>query len=65
MKELTIDIKQIEEGTFEEGGLNGTALDLVQQIINLPGEYYTDEECMRMVHYLANSWSKMSEEGRI
>jgi hypothetical protein len=62
---IDIAISELEDGAIEEGALHGSALDLVQQIINLPGEYYTDEECMKMIHYAANAWLKLAKEGRI
>jgi hypothetical protein len=61
---IVLEIEKIQAGEFEEGGLHGCALDLVQQIINLPGEYYSDQECMRMIHYLANAWSKLEDQGK-
>lgn len=63
-EEVTIEITKLEEGVFEEGALHGCALDLIQQIINLPGEYYSDQECMRMIHYAANAWMKLEDQGK-
>jgi hypothetical protein len=60
---IDIAMSDLEEGVFEEGALHGCALDLIQQIINLPGEYYTDEQCLKMIHYAANAWSKLADQG--
>ena len=64
-QQLKEEIQKLEDGVFEEGALHGVALDLVQQIINLPGEEFTDEECMWMVHQLTNAWSKLDDQGLI
>jgi len=58
-KELT----DLENGVFEEGGLHGSALSLIKIIYDLPGEYYSDQECMRLIHYAANAWSKLDDQG--
>lgn len=60
---IDIAMSELEDGIFEEGALHGCALDLIQQIINLPGEYYTDQECMRLIHYAANAWMKLEDQG--
>jgi len=63
-EQVVIEITKLEEGAFEEGALHGGALDLIQQIINLDGEYYSDQECMRLIHYAANAWSKLQDQGK-
>lgn len=63
-EELEEALGKYERGEYEEGALHGQVLDLVQTIINLPGEDYTDQECLRLIHYLTNSWSKLEDAGR-
>jgi len=60
---VDIEITKLEEGVFEEGALHGCALDLIQQIINLPGEYYSDQDCLNMIHYAINAWKKLEDQG--
>jgi len=60
---VTIEITKLEAGLFEEGALHGCALDLIKQIYDLPGEYYSDQACMRLIHYAANAWSKLEDQG--
>jgi hypothetical protein len=58
---IDIGLSDLEEGVFEEGALHGTALDLIQQIINLPGEYYTDQQCLQLIQKLITAWSKLED----
>lgn len=60
---LLTDMKDIEDGVFEEGALHGTALGIVERIFQLPGEEYSDQECLRLIHQLVNAWSKLEDQG--
>jgi hypothetical protein len=60
---LEEELGKLERGEFEEGSLHGAALDLVKEIFDLPGEEYTDQQCLRLIHYLTNSWSKLEDQG--
>jgi len=60
---LEKELGKLERGEFDEGGLHGHVLGLVKEIFDLPGEYYTDQECLRLIHYLTNSWSKLEDKG--
>ena len=59
--QLQEELNNIAEGVFEEGALHGVVLDLVQQIHDLPGEDYTDQECLWIIHKLINDWSKLED----
>ena len=61
---IDIAISELEDGVIEEGALHGCALDLIQQIINLPGEYYTDQQCLKLIHYAVNAWKKLEDQGK-
>lgn len=52
-------LDDLSEGVFEEGELHGGVLDLIQQIINLPGEHYTDENCLGIIFTAINSWNRL------
>ena len=60
---LNKEMLNIELGVFEEGALHGVVLSLVQEIINLPGETHTDQECLQLIHKLVNDWSKLEDQG--
>ena len=59
--EIVIELTKLEEGVFEEGALHGTTLDMIQQIINLPGEYYSDQNCLQLIHRTISAWSKLED----
>ena len=61
--QLQEEISNLEEGVFDEGGLHGWALDLVQQIINQPGEEFTDQQCLWMIAHVVNAWSELADRG--
>ena len=61
---IDIAVSELEDGAVEEGALHGFALDLVQQIINLPGEYYSDQQCLNLIHYAVNAWKKLEDQGK-
>lgn len=63
IEQLEEELNKIAEGVFEEGALHGVVLDLVQQIHNLPGEDYSDQDCLRIIHKLINDWSKLEDQG--
>jgi hypothetical protein len=59
--QLEEELDKIEKGVFEEGALHGVVLSLVNDIFNLPGEDYTDQECLWIIHKLINDWSKLED----
>ena len=62
-EELTEALAKLERGEFEEGALHGQVLGLVNAIYELPGEDYTDQECLRLMYYALLSWNKLTEKG--
>lgn len=43
----------------DQDGYNGQILDLVGALRDLPGEDYTDGQCLQFIHALVNRWSEV------
>jgi len=56
-------LAKLERGEYEEGALHGQVLDLIHNIYELPGEDYSDDECLRLMYYALLSWNKLTEKG--
>lgn len=62
-EELEEALAKLERGEYEEGALHGQVLDLIHNIYELPGEDYSDDECLRLMYYALTSYMKLAEKG--
>ena len=59
-RDLQADIvAELQRGIDSGEGLDGRAAELVAAMLNLPGEDYTDGECLDLVGYVIDQWRAM------
>lgn len=66
MKEGTVTYKEIEpvieylrHATQEWDSMDGEILDLITKIPGLPGQDYSDHDCLEIIHVVINKWSEL------
>lgn len=62
-EELEEALAKLERGEYEEGAFHGQVLGLIHAIYELPGEDYSDDECLRLMYYALTSYMKLVEKG--
>ena len=59
-RDLHADIvTELQRGIDSGEGLDGRAAELVAVMLNLPGEDYTDGECLDLVGFVIDQWRAM------
>ena len=59
-QDLCADIvAELKRGIDSGEGLDGRAAELVALMLNLPGEDYTDGECLDLVGFVIDQWRAM------
>ena len=59
-RDLHADIvAELKRGIDSGEGLDGRAAELVALMLNLPGEDYTDGECLDLVGFVIDQWRAM------
>ena len=59
-RDLQADIvTELRRGIDSGEGLDGRAAELVALMLNLPGEDYTDGECLDLVGFVIDQWRAM------
>lgn len=59
-RDLHADIvTELQRGIDSGEGLDGRAAELVAVMFNLPGEDYTDGECLDLVGFVIDQWRAM------
>ena len=59
-RDLQADIvAELQRGIDSGEGLDGRAAELVAAMLNLPGEDYTDGECLDLVGFVIDQWRAM------
>ena len=52
-------VAELQRGIDSGEGLDGRAAELVALMLNLPGEDYTDGECLDLVGFVIDQWRAM------
>jgi hypothetical protein len=52
-------VTELQRGIDSGEGLDGRAAELVALMLNLPGEDYTDGECLDLVGFVIDQWRAM------
>ena len=59
-RDLRADIvAELKRGVDSGEGLDGRAAELVAAMLNLPGEDYTDGECLDLVGFVVDQWREL------
>jgi hypothetical protein len=59
-RDLKADIvTELQRGIDSGEGLDGRAAEMVALMLNLPGEDYTDGECLDLVGFVIDQWRAM------
>jgi hypothetical protein len=68
MEEGTVDVELFDDrlagfmaNTAEFDHMDGQALELISMVSGLPGDTYTDRECLWIIHKLVNKWSELAD----
>ena len=68
MVEGTVKLEDIQELTqkladahIPYDGMDGEVLDLIARISGLPGDNFTDSQCLWMIHKIVNEWSVLAD----
>ena len=62
-EELEEALAKLERGELEDGAFYGQVLGLIHAIYELPGEDYTDEECLGLMTRALASYNKILDSG--
>lgn len=57
--ELLAELCSVDPAGPYPDGYDGQVLSAIQSIYLSPGELYTDQECLAMIHKLVNHWSEV------
>lgn len=60
-EELEVKLDELMSRSEAYDGMDGEVLDLVTQVSAIPGEVYTDNQCLWMIHQLVNKWSELAD----
>jgi len=68
MIEGTVTLEDIRERTqklaethISYDGMDGEVLELISRISGLPGDDFTDNQCLWMIHKIVNDWSALAD----
>ena len=52
-------VEELQRGIDSGEGLDGRAAEMVALMLNLPGEDYTDGECLDVVGFVIDRWREL------
>ncbi len=52
-------VEELRRGIDSGEGLDGRAAEMVQAMLELPGEDYTDRECLDLVGFVIDRWREL------
>ena len=52
-------VEELQRGIDSGEGLDGRAAEMVALMLNLPGEDYTDGECLDLVGFVIDRWREL------
>jgi hypothetical protein len=52
-------VAELQRGIDSGEGLDGRAAELVQNMLNLPAEHFTDGECLELVGFVIDRWREL------
>jgi len=60
-EELEVKLDELMSRSEAYDGMDGEVLDLVTRVAAIPGEVYTDNQCLWAIHQLVNKWSELAD----
>jgi len=58
-EELEVQLDELMSRSEAYEGMDGEVLDLITRVAAIPGEIYTDNQCLWMIHQLVNKWYQL------
>jgi hypothetical protein len=52
-------VAELQRGIDDGEGLDGRGLEMVQAMLELPGEHYTDGECLDLIGIVLDAWREL------